>query len=58
MTSEGIDMLNLAFTLETRQSVARCTRKIFLFGFFCQTEDVLRHFIGLIADFRPEGLSR
>ena len=45
----------LTITSKTGQSVARInTHTIFLFGFLCQREDILRHFIGIISDSRPK----
>ena len=54
MMPEGTDTLFLAFTSTTGQSVARCTHRIFLFGYFCQREDTPGHFIGLISESRPK----
>ena len=50
MTSEGTKPLILAFTSKKGQSVEHTRHRIFLFGFFCQKEDILRFFIGLILD--------
>ena len=58
MTPEGIETLFLAFSSQTGQSVEHNRHSIFLFGFFCQREDILRHFIGLISDSRRKGFSR
>ena len=54
MTSESTDTLILAFTSKTVQSVAHYRHRIFFFFFFffCQREDIFRHCIGLISDFR------
>ena len=51
LTSEGTKTLILAFTSKPGQPVEH-TRHIFLLGFFFQTEDISRHFIGLISDSR------
>ena len=58
MTPEGTETLILAFTSKTGHSVAHNRQRIFLFGFFCQREDIFRHFIGLISDSRRKGFSR
>ena len=58
MTSEGIKMLILAFTSKTGQSVEHTRYGTFLFGFFCQRVDILRHFIGLILVSRLKRYSR
>ena len=58
MTSEGTDTLILAFTSKAGQSVARYTHRIFLFGFFNQSEDIFMHFIGLILSSRHKGFAR
>ena len=58
MTSERINILILAFTSKTGQSVARKTHRFFLLLFFYQREDILGHFKGLISDSRHKGLSR
>ena len=58
MTPEGIKTLILAFTLKKGQSVEHTRHRIILFGFFCQREDILRHFIGLISDSKLKGYSR
>ena len=55
MTPEGTETLILAFTSKTGQSVAHYRHRIFLFGFFCQREDIFRHFMGLISDARRKG---
>ena len=47
MASEGTETLILAFTSKTGQSVAHNTHRIFLFRFFRQGMDMLRHFISL-----------
>ena len=52
MTSESTDTLSLVFTSKTVQSVAHNRHRIFLFWVFCQREDIFRHCIGLISDFR------
>ena len=44
MTSEGTD---LALTSKTGKSVAHYRHRVFLLRFFCLTEDIFRHFIGL-----------
>ena len=52
MTPEGTEALILAFTSKTGQSVVHIKRhRIFLFGFFCQREDIFGHFIGLRTSF-------
>ena len=56
MTSEGTDMLILASTSKTGQSVASNIQIFFLF--FYQREDIFRHSIGLISDSRHKGFSR
>ena len=48
MMLEGSEMLILALTPKTGQSVAHNRHIIFLFGFFYQREDILRYFIDLI----------
>ena len=58
MKPEGTETLILAFTSKMGQSVAHNRHRIFLFGFFCQREDIFRHFIGLISDSRLKGFSR
>ena len=58
MTSEGTDMLILAFTSKTGQSVARYTDRILLLGFFSQREDIFTHFIGLISSSRHKGFAK
>ena len=58
MTSEGTKTLILSFTSKTGQSVEHTRHRIFLFGFFGQREDTLRHFIGLISDSRLKGYSK
>ena len=50
MTSEGTETLILAFTSKTGQSVAHNSHRIFLFSYFCEREEILRHFICLISD--------
>ena len=48
MTPEYTETLIFAFTSKTGQSVAQHRNRIFLFGLFCQREDIFWHFIGLI----------
>ena len=55
MLSEGTDTLILDFTSKTGQSVAHNAHRIFLFGFFCQREDIFMHIIGLFLDSRRKG---
>ena len=52
MTSEGAKTLIFTFTSKKGQSVSHNRHRIFLFGFFCQRKDILRHFIGSLSDFR------
>ena len=58
MTSESTKTLILAFASKTGQSVEHTRHRIFLFGFFCQREDILRHFIDLFSDSNLKGYSR
>ena len=58
MTPEGTGTLILAFTSKTGQSVAHNRNRIVLIGFFCQREDIFRHFIGLMPDSRVKAYSR
>ena len=57
MTLECNETLILAFTSKTGQSVAHNRHGIFIFGFFYQREDVLRHFIGLTRTVRGSDYS-
>ena len=52
MTSEGSKTFMVALILKTGQSVAHRGHNIFYLGFFYLTEDIFKHFIGLISDFR------
>ena len=58
MTSESTETLILSIISKTGQLVAHTRHRIFLFGFFCQGEDILTHFIGLISDARLKMYSR
>ena len=58
MSSEDTDTLILAFTLKAGKFVACNTHRIFLFGFFCQRENIIMHFIGIFSDSRCKGFSR
>ena len=55
---EDTEILILAFTSKTGQSVALNRHRIFLFRFFSQREDIFRHFISLISDSRVQEYSR
>ena len=50
MTSDGTETLILTFTSKTGHSVGLNRHSIFLFGFFCQSEDLFWHFIDLISE--------
>ena len=58
MPTEGTEMLLLALNPKTGQSVAHNRHKLFLFGIFCQRDDIFRHFIGPISDSILTGFSR
>ena len=45
MSSEGTKRLILVLTSKTGNSVEHTRHRIFLFGFFCLREDILRHFM-------------
>ena len=51
MTSECTKTLIMGFTSKPEQAVEDTRDRIFLV-FFCQREDILRYFIGLISDFK------
>ena len=55
MTSDGTETLILAFTSKTGKYVENCRHRFFLFGFFCQSDDIFKHFICLIQDSRLQG---
>ena len=52
--ANNLKMVNcyLAITSKTGQRAAHSSHRIFLFEFFCQREDIFRHFIGLFLDYR------
>ena len=58
ITPEVTERVILAFTSKTGQSVAHYRHIIFSFDFFCHRGDRLRHFVGLISDYRRKGLFR
>ena len=52
VSSEGTKTLIMVLTSKPVQPVERTRHRIFKFGFFCQREDISKHFISSITDSR------